>query len=187
MVQLQTAGQEIGYGANFNQPTPSLFDILWDIVQVPTVVVKTELDKQFDVGLLPYIVDVEKEKTPKNGNGGNGKPNRFLPYLLGGMLAVAAAPTLYRAATASSRGKRGARHGEIASSLESSSNRAVSLLGAFAPVVALPATYIAVDELENRGIISGPLGDDVQTLLGAMAGGQLLTGLLNLATKAAGL
>ena len=51
--------------------------------------------------------------------------------------------------------------------LEGASNRATSLIAGILPAFALPIAYIGVEELEERAIISGPLGDDVQTLMAA--------------------
>jgi len=113
------------------------------------------------------------------GGGGNGvkSKNRFLPYLLGGMAAVVCAPIAYNAFFRPKKGKRAKDGDNVAQSLDLASSRATTLITAFAPVVALPVAYIAVDELENRKIISGALGDDVQLLMTAMASGSLLSGV----------
>ena len=101
--------------------------------------------------------------------------------ILGGILL---APVVYRAANAPRKGKRGQRQEEIASALDSSSNRAVSLLAAIGPAIAFPAAYITVQGLENRGVISKGLGDDVQTLMATLAGGQAASGIINAVAKA---
>ena len=51
--------------------------------------------------------------------------------------------------------------------LEGASNRATSLLAGLLPAFALPIAYIGVEELEQKHIITGALGDRVQTLMAA--------------------
>jgi len=109
-----------------------------------------------------------------DGNGGGtSSRNLFIPLLLGGMGAVAAAPMLL----GGRKGKKAAKQHE---QLEAASQRATAMITALAPVLALPIGYIAVDELENRRIISGKLGDRVQLLIGSLASGSLIGGLLKL-------
>ena len=127
-------------------------------------------------GVPTYFETFWAQAERRAGKGGQPS-NLFLPLVLGGLASIAAAPLLYRAVA----GKRGKDNAEAVRMVDNASNRAVSLIGAFAPLVALPMTYIAVDELENRRIISGPLGDSVQVLISAMAGGQLVSGLATIA------
>lgn len=95
---------------------------------------------------------------------------------------VAAAPVLYKAATASYKGKKKKRAEYIGMELNASADRAAMMIKAIAPVFAFPIAYIGVEELENTGYISGPLGDRVQTLLSVQAGSGILSDIIGAVT-----
>ena len=85
-------------------------------------------------------------------------------------LGVAAAPAIYAAYNAQKGPKK--RSSDITSdgmflALEGASNRATSLLAGILPAFAFPIAYIGIEELEEKRIISGALGDDVQALMTA--------------------
>ena len=184
-IDLWYQGQTAGLG-------PALFVPLADVspqLGLPTPIALSPLEL-FGPGTtadvvqwLPSPLDITKALIPPDestGNGGGGedlKKNLFLPLLLGGMALVAAAPTVYRVATSKAKGKQAAVADKVAKSLDDSSERATSLIRTFLPIIALPATYIAIDELENRKIISGGLGDATQTLIATMAAGDIVSGL----------
>jgi len=98
---------------------------------------------------------------------------RFLAaeaLLLGGIVAAPAAYALL----APRKGKRAKAYGETTPLVNDASNRAVALLAAFGPAIALPAAYITVQKMEGAGLISKGLGDGAQGLMTAMATGGLL-------------
>ena len=87
-------------------------------------------------------------------------------------LGLAAAPVLYTLSKSRKRGKKartdlGDDYTFLA--LEGASNRSVSLLAAVAPAFALPIAYLGIEDLEQRGIIGGEIGDRVQALIAAGA------------------
>jgi hypothetical protein len=169
----------------------SLYDKFWDDILTANKVVMTQsglIAGTLQTSLTETAADILSPFTSTvNGTTVNGvtpSKNRFLPLLLGGMALVAYAPVAYKAYASGSRGRRRKGVQDTVVALDAASSRATAMITAFAPIVAMPAAYIAVDELENREIISGPLGDDVQVLIAAMASGQLVSGLLGLVTKA---
>ncbi len=100
----------------------------------------------------------------------------FLVYeaaILGGIVA---APLIYRAAVGRKKGKKGKVNAEMAKDFDDASNRAVALLSVLGPAFAFPTAYITVQGLENRGIITKKLGNDVQMLLTAAAAGPAISG-----------
>ena len=87
-------------------------------------------------------------------------------------LGLAAAPVIYALSKGRKRGKKGRMDlGDDYAflALEGASNRSVSLLAAVAPAFALPIAYLGIEDLEQRGIIGGEIGDRVQALIAAGA------------------
>ena len=87
-------------------------------------------------------------------------------------LGLAAAPVLYAYSKRKGKGKKarsdlGDDYTFLA--LEGASNRSVSLVAAVAPAFALPIAYLGIEDLEQRGIIGGEIGDRVQALIAAGA------------------
>lgn len=98
--------------------------------------------------------------------------------------SVVAAPAIYKLATGSKKRKSARtkkREEAIATELSHASTRASTMLAAFGPAFAIPATYITVQGLENAKYISKGLGDAVQGLLTASAAAGLVGGAVGAA------
>ena len=102
--------------------------------------------------------------------------------LLGGVVAAPAMYALYRAASKPAKGKKRAAADTMSLELSHASTRATTLLSAFGPAFAIPATYITVQGLENAKYITKGLGDAVQALLTASAAAGLVGGVAGVIT-----
>jgi len=112
------------------------------------------------------------------------RAKRFLlaeAALLGGIVAAPAAYVAYTGYKKRKSAKKRKQEDKVLTELSHASTRATTLLSAFGPAFAIPATYITVQGLENAKYISKGLGDAVQTLLTMSAAAGLVGGVAGMA------
>jgi len=106
--------------------------------------------------------------------------SKYWYYAGAGLLALLAAGPLYRM-SAPQKGSRKRSKGytydeKVAVSLDAASANVASLAVSMGPVIAFPASYIAVQMMEDHDMITKGLGNAVQTLMATMAAGQVAEG-----------
>ena len=154
------------------------FEDIWNAISTPPgstapILAPDTIRTPAELLVLPVVDDSDAPEDI-------ARAKRFLAVeaaLLGGIVAAPAAYVAYTSSKKRKSAKKRKGEERVLSELSDASTRATSLLSAFGPAFAIPATYITVQGLENAKYISKGLGDAVQTMLTASAAAGLVGGI----------